>query len=124
MPDALDPYAILEVSPSATPAEITHAYRQKLRSQHPDTRTAPGTDSETAADNELRQVLAAYAVLRDPARRAAYDHTTRTTTRSRPAVNTRDAQLAVDIPVTHNARRRNDAPHSPPLWVGPVRRHR
>ena len=68
-----DPYLVLGVSPTATQAEITHAYRTRLRAHHPDTRHAP---SPQTADEHLRQVLAAYALLRDPARRADYDRAT------------------------------------------------
>src|SRR6185312_9037577 len=68
-----DPYSVLGVLPTATQAEITHAYRTRLRAHHPDTRHKPL--SQTADDN-LRQVLAAYALLRDPARRADYDRAT------------------------------------------------
>jgi curved DNA-binding protein CbpA len=65
-----DPYRVLGVPPTATQAEITHAYRARLRAHHPDTRHTP---SSQTADEDLRQVLAAYALLRDPARRAEYD---------------------------------------------------
>ena len=68
-----DPYLVLGVLPTATQAEITHAYRTRLRAHHPDTRHTP--PSQTADDN-LRQVLAAYALLRDPARRADHDRAT------------------------------------------------
>ena len=80
MPDGFDPYTVLGVSASATPAEITHAYRQKLRAQHPDTRTTPA-GAAPPADEQLQRVLAAYAILRDPARRAAYDRTAPATTK-------------------------------------------
>ena len=33
-----DPYSVLGVSPTATHAEITHAYRRYLRDDHPDIR--------------------------------------------------------------------------------------
>jgi curved DNA-binding protein CbpA len=59
-----DPYLVLGVSPTATQAEITHAYRTRLRTHHPDTRHPPASKT---ADDDLRQVLAAYALLRDPA---------------------------------------------------------
>ena len=36
-----DPYLVLGVSPTATAAEITHAYRTRLRAHHPDTRHTP-----------------------------------------------------------------------------------
>jgi len=62
-----DPYLVLGVSPTATQADITHAYRARLRAHHPDTRHTPCSQK---ADEHLRQVLAAYALLRDPARRA------------------------------------------------------
>jgi curved DNA-binding protein CbpA len=65
-----DPYMVLGVSPTATPAEITHAYRRRLRNEHPDTRCA---ESSADADDQLRQILSAYALLRHPQRRATYD---------------------------------------------------
>jgi curved DNA-binding protein CbpA len=60
----------LGVPSTATQAEITRAYRQRVRAHHPDTRSSQRPP--TAADG-LQQVLDAYAVLRDPARRANYD---------------------------------------------------
>ena len=68
-----DPYLVLGVSPAATQADITHAYRTRLRAHHPDTRHRPASQT---ADDDLRQVLAAYNLLRDPARRADYDRAT------------------------------------------------
>ena len=70
-----DPYAVLGLSPTATPDEITHAYRTQVRSFHPDTRTTPES-TLAPADEQLRRVLAAYALLRDPQRRARYDRQT------------------------------------------------
>jgi curved DNA-binding protein CbpA len=66
-----DPYAVLGLPPTATPDEITHAYRRQVRAHHPDTRTTRHTIPP--ADEQLRRVLAAYALLRDPERRARYD---------------------------------------------------
>ena len=66
----LNPFSMLGVSPTATPAEITHAYRRQLRDHHPDMRSQ---ESNSAADEQLRQVLEAYALLRDPHQRTAYD---------------------------------------------------
>ncbi len=54
-----NPYLVLGVSPTATQAEITHAYRTRLRAHHPDTRHTPPSQT---ADDDLRQVLAAYAL--------------------------------------------------------------
>lgn len=66
-----DPYAVLGLAPTATADEITRAYRNQVRTLHPDTRGTP--ESNPPLDDRLRQVLAAYAVLRDPERRARYD---------------------------------------------------
>ena len=66
-----DFYLDLGVAATATAAEISHAYRARLRAHHPDTR-ADGAEP-AIADAELQKVIAAYAVLRDPARRASYD---------------------------------------------------
>jgi DnaJ-class molecular chaperone len=101
-----DPYFVLGVSPTATHAEITHAYRRHLLDHHPDLRSR---ESNSEADERLRQVLEAYALLRDPHRRAAYD-------RAHPA---HQDTGPVPIPVTHYD---SDA-DQPPLWAGPVRRH-
>jgi curved DNA-binding protein CbpA len=57
-----DPYLVLGASPTATQAEITHAYRRHLRDHHPDIRSR---ESNSEADERLRQVLEAYALLRD-----------------------------------------------------------
>jgi DnaJ-class molecular chaperone len=100
----INPYSVLGVSPTATQAEITHAYRRHLRDHHPDMRAQR---SNSSADEHLHQVVEAYALLRDPHERAAYD-------RTHPA-----PQHPVSIPVTHD-----DPPaDQPPLWAGPVRWH-
>lgn|GEM_PF-2017788 len=100
-----DPYAVLGVPRTATQAEITHAYRRHLRDYHPDRRAG---DCNSGADERLRQILAAYALLRDARRRAAYD-------RAHPV---RTKTVPVRIPVR---RRRFGRGDRPPLWVGPVR---
>ncbi|WP_253842869.1 J domain-containing protein [Mycobacterium colombiense] len=66
-----DPYAVLGLAPTATADEITRAYRSQVRALHPDTRATP--QSNPQLDDRLRQVLTAYALLRDPERRARYD---------------------------------------------------
>ena len=123
MPDALDPYTVLGVSASATPAEIAHAYRQKLRAQHPDTRSMHAA-AAPLADEQLQRLLAAYAVLRDPARRAAYDRSAPATTQAHSVKTTAAGSQGVDIPITRNARPRTEPATTPPLWAGPVRWHR
>jgi len=65
-----DPYQVLGVPRNATAPEIRSAYRALLRATHPDTRNCTAAGDSDAA---LARVLKAYAVLRDPDRRAAYD---------------------------------------------------
>lgn len=74
--NAFDPYAVLGVTATASQDQISHAYRRKLRDFHPDTR-ATSTPADAVADEHLRRVMAAYAVLRDHARRAAFDRMAR-----------------------------------------------
>ncbi|UQX11383.1 J domain-containing protein [Candidatus Mycobacterium methanotrophicum] len=100
-----DAYCVLGVSPTATQAEITHAYRRQLRDCHPDRRFG---ESNSGADERLRQILAAYAVLRDPHRRAEYDRAHRVP-KDTPATRVRVNQ--VETP----------ADPGPALRAGPVR---
>lgn len=62
-----DLYATLGVAANATPDQIEAAYRALARQYHPDVNRAPD-----AADR-MRDINAAYRVLRDPQRRAEYD---------------------------------------------------
>jgi hypothetical protein len=60
-------YRVLQVHPSAEPEVIEAAYRRLARKYHPDVNPDPG------AAVRMRELSAAYDVLRDPARRAEYD---------------------------------------------------
>jgi curved DNA-binding protein CbpA len=117
-------YAVLGVPPTATPAEITHAFRAKLHALHPDTRSA------AADDTELGYVLAAYDVLRDPVRRAEYDRTAGRSLRpdtnsTLPSRHPRAESVGpVVVSVTHRRSPDSGRAADPPLWAGPVRRHR
>lgn len=82
-----DHYAILNVPPHATRDEIGHAYRALLRRHHPDTRDATGEAQTARADAMLQHILVAYAVLRDPVRRARYDRATGRQPRPQPRRN-------------------------------------
>ena len=62
-----DCYAILGVTPTAEDVVIGAAYRALMRQYHPDTNPDP------KAQARAQEISAAYAVLRDPARRAEYD---------------------------------------------------
>jgi curved DNA-binding protein CbpA len=123
-----DPYLVLGVSPTATQAEITHAYRARLRAHHPDTRHPPASKT---ADENLRQVLAAYNLLRDPARRADYDRAPAHATTPPPHNPHRPTPVehrpagGVQITITYRTTNTTAADISSPLLrAGPVRRHR
>lgn len=113
LPESQDPYEVLGVAPTATRAEITHAYRMGLRARHPDTRRPPASRTD---DDDLQRLLAAYALLRDPARRAEYD---RAVAVGRPPVGRLPIRVTNRATGTSTRRRVT----SPPLVVGPVRRH-
>jgi DnaJ-class molecular chaperone len=74
MNTAPDHYEVLGVARDATPDSIKKAYRQKSALYHPDRAEAGVSASERAymADTMAR-INAAYEVLSDPERRAAYD---------------------------------------------------
>lgn len=63
-----DLYSVLGLSPSASAHEIRSAFRRLARTLHPDLH-----GSDPSRDRRFAQVVAAYEVLGDPVRRAAYD---------------------------------------------------
>lgn len=70
----MDHYALLECSPESTAAELKRAYHKKLREFHPDKRFASPTG---IGKRNTQALIDAWEVLRDPARRAAYDELVR-----------------------------------------------
>jgi curved DNA-binding protein CbpA len=94
--------------------EVARAYRRRLREVHPDTRDGPA-EGPDPAQAELRGLQEAYAVLRDPARRARYD------------AQRRAAQKPADAPATGIAVSVRVRARRPPpardwlIRVGPVR---
>jgi DnaJ-class molecular chaperone len=69
-----DPYDVLHLGRAATAREVAHAYRALVRARHPDTRPpGPVSADPNAEAQELQDIMDAYAVLGDPAKRAAYD---------------------------------------------------
>lgn len=61
------------MSPSASTEEVRAAYRALARRLHPD-RLGDVSDAErTLADRRMREINESWEVLRDPARRRAYD---------------------------------------------------
>jgi curved DNA-binding protein CbpA len=108
-----DLYALLGVRSDADAGELARAYRRRLREVHPDTRDRlSGAPDRAHAD--LRALQEAYAVLRDPVRRARYEAQRRAAQESAEARTT-----GVAVPV------RARAPRPAQGWlirVGPVRR--
>ncbi len=104
-----DLYEVLGVVPTASPAEITSAYRRRVRDLHPDSRDGDATTDAAG----LADVFAAYHVLRDPEQRASYDAGRRHRTGRHPLVG------GVRIPIRYIER---DSPPPATTWlrVGPV----
>jgi len=65
---AADPYEVLGVKKDASPADIQKAYRRQAKKLHPDLN--PGNKK---AEEQFKNVSAAYALLNDPDKRARFD---------------------------------------------------
>ena len=63
-----DYYAVLGVSQSATPKEVTKAYRKLARELHPD-----ANPDNPKAEDRFKEVSTAYDVLGDEKKRKEYD---------------------------------------------------
>lgn len=70
MRDFVDAYAVLGVDPGCSQAALKAAHRRLVRQHHPDV-VPPG--EREAATRRMQQINVAYALVRDPARRARYD---------------------------------------------------
>jgi curved DNA-binding protein CbpA len=109
-----DYYDVLRVKPAASQQEISRAYRVLMRTLHPDLDGGATDGAKAGGDpshGELLQIMQAFAVLRDPARRAAYD-------RSRTGISARGAGPIV-IPVRKVSR--PDVPAGSTIRITPVR---
>jgi DnaJ-class molecular chaperone len=127
--DGPDHYAALQVDPSASQQEIARAYRALMRNLHPDVEGgslggATAGQSGEARNNEARnhearntdllRIMQAFAVLRDPGRRAAYDQS-----RAGPQAVSRPQAGPQIIPVRHV--RSQDSQPGPTIRITPVR---
>jgi curved DNA-binding protein CbpA len=68
----VDHYQVLQVSRDADPAVIDKAYRVLAMQNHPDRQPEA---ERREANARIVRINEAYAVLRDPAKRRAYDRT-------------------------------------------------
>ena len=114
-----DHYAALRVRPSASQQEIARAYRALMRNLHPD--VDGGRPPESAAgeqgaarNDDLLLIMQAFAVLRDPGRRAAYDRS-----RARSQAVSHRGPGPQSIPVRH-VRSHTDNPDNT-IRITPVR---
>ena len=89
------PYAILSVTPDAESVVIEAAYRALMKKYHPDQGSAAAAGGPSASD-----IHNAFATLRDPQRRADYDH--------REAVRVQALQLAQYLPALPPPARRSN----------------
>lgn len=114
-----DPYAVLGLTPSATPEQVRRAYRALLRRHHPDARDA-NAGSDPAGDgvppeDALQRAIAAYAVLGDSKLRADQDRR-RESRQGRPITVRRTGPPPPESDVVQVGQ--------PAIRVGPVRWHR
>ena len=98
----MNPYEVLGVQPSATDAEIHRAYVRLARRWHPDV-----NGGSPEAEDRMRAVNEAWAVLGDPSRRARHD-------RARP-----DPGFVPDDPVDDDVDPRTvpDTPYRQPSGI-------
>jgi hypothetical protein len=94
---ATDYYALLGVTPSATPAEIKSAYRKLAKQYHPD------VNNSSDAAERFREITEAYDTLIDPDRRRRYDRLHGT----RAGAGTSDGTWSRNTSSGHRARTRD-----------------
>ena len=70
-------YEVLGVDPGADNETIRRAYVMVAKATHPDRRRSDDPERVARAEEHIRLANAAWNVLRDPARRAEYDHSLR-----------------------------------------------
>ena len=110
MSDSNNHYDTLDVSPSATPAEIKQSYRRLVKLFHPDSK------SETANHEQIVRLNAAYEVLGDTQRRRIYDRQLHQHERENRQQRTADAQNRY----RRHRQTEQDADEQLQLWVKQV----
>jgi curved DNA-binding protein CbpA len=112
MPESdIDYYAILKVRPTANVEQIRAAYLRQIGQWHPDRNASQEATRRTA------QINAAWEVLQDPSRRAAYDRQRKRpsaaprspTSRTREDRSTHPRHTAIDPAAAERARRGAEA---------------
>ncbi|CAN5783137.1 hypothetical protein BH20CHL2_BH20CHL2_10420 [soil metagenome] len=73
-PNADTHYQLLDLDFRATPAEVTRAYRRKMKDCHPDLVTPA---RRGRAERYCQNINQAYAILKDPSKRREYDQSIR-----------------------------------------------
>ena len=79
--DRRNPYRILQVQPDADPDVVRAAYRVLARKAHPDT----STPVDEVAERRMIDLNWAYALMRDPAARQAWESSNRRAAPPTPA---------------------------------------
>lgn len=75
MPDSRfrgDPYQVLDVAHHSSDMQVKRRWRELAREHHPD-RAAGNSEEAARLTSRMARINAAYDLLRDPVRRAAYD---------------------------------------------------
>lgn len=85
MPNLRSLYDVLNVAPEAEPVVVEAAYKALIKKYHPDQAVEAKASKDATAINE------AFAVLKDPAKRADYDHRLWT---KQQAIRLAEAQVA------------------------------
>jgi len=97
-------YQVLGVPSAASPGKLRDAYLNLARLLHPDKHQDAGPAERRLAERRMREVNAAWAVLREPTTRATYDQSLRiepsrpkpgpqATPRSKPAATNRGTRI-------------------------------
>jgi hypothetical protein len=65
----VDPYEVLGVAPGASTEDVRRAYLKLARAHHPDYFVDAAAGERLAAEQRMRSINEAWAILRDPVRR-------------------------------------------------------